>query len=476
MSGVVDPIIVRCIAENSFIGEGGVLVRRPGPEHEPMSSATVVFPHLFSRSYDDSDYYPPLNKPRCIGEWLRERRRARVALTVREAGGGGDVAEVLRRVATPDAVAAEMTARTDVRLTLDLVAQSDPQVGRGLDTGNLETLRSELAEDEEVPLGRIAAALDAVLAAEAEEVFLLVDADMLAIRRWPLHRLTAGQLRGRPVAAEYGYMEEWGNSNGLAERQVHPTPPSFRPDAVGVPVLMALSDMARIVDEWYRHTLDIRRDPVSRSLTQDGGWTAEMYGYTFAAAEAGLVHDILSHGHLMLYPPMGFDKLPPHFIHYGIGYEADGHWFDKHDWFPDRSSCAPHACDCDWLGATRSVGGRQQALLPTPLHRRSGAEQCVIAHGALLANLCTHLIFDSIARWRDAHCAGSAETERLVAAGLDIPTFTADYWSSLHREEGCTMDPTSFPPPHIVDAGGYFSPSNIAYRLSMREETPHTEL
>lgn len=56
---------------------------------------------------------------------------------------------------------------------------------------------------------------------------------------------------------------------------------------VGVPLLIHRDDLVAVAPLWLKRTEQIRADTISRALV---GWTAEMRGYAFAAAELGLLH------------------------------------------------------------------------------------------------------------------------------------------------------------------------------------------
>jgi len=72
-------------------------------------------------------------------------------------------------------------------------------------------------------------------------------------------------------------------------------------DAIAVPVIIHQHDLRKIGPLWLKKTAQIRADRNSwppswnnKSLSKVGlGWTAEMFGYVFAAAELGIRHEVM---------------------------------------------------------------------------------------------------------------------------------------------------------------------------------------
>jgi len=62
-------------------------------------------------------------------------------------------------------------------------------------------------------------------------------------------------------------------------------------DPVGIPTLIRRDDLVALVPLWVKKTEEIRNDP-RRSELIGGGWLAETWGYTLAAAEIGLKHTL----------------------------------------------------------------------------------------------------------------------------------------------------------------------------------------
>jgi hypothetical protein len=92
---------------------------------------------------------------------------------------------------------------------------------------------------------------------------------------------------GRPISQPVSYMYTNGDpGRALVARHCR------RPGNVqgtGLPTLIHRDDLTVLAPLWLAKTEAIRSDPVSRELA---GWTAEMWGYMFAAAELGLSHEL----------------------------------------------------------------------------------------------------------------------------------------------------------------------------------------
>ncbi len=113
-----------------------------------------------------------------------------------------------------------------------------------------------------------------------EETVLVVDPDCVF-----LTPVVDTVERGRPAAQLYSYLDPADDPGAeLAARHCrHPSP-----QGVGVPYLIHRDDLAALAPLWLAKTEAIRGDRRSRELA---GWVAEMWGYAFAAAELGLVHE-----------------------------------------------------------------------------------------------------------------------------------------------------------------------------------------
>jgi peptidyl serine alpha-galactosyltransferase len=154
----------------------------------------------------------------------------------------------------------------------------------------------------------------------AEEVILLVEPDCVFMS--PL----TGELvsRGHPVSHPIGYMDPLPMAE-LVDR--HCSRPELV-DVAGIPtVLIHRNDLRELVPLWIEKTENIRHDPRSLELL-GGGWVADMWGYTCAAAEMGLRHELRA-----LARVQGEDRADLPIIHYCYASstaEHDWHWDKRH--------------------------------------------------------------------------------------------------------------------------------------------------
>jgi ShK domain-like len=177
------------------------------------------------------------------------------------------------------------------------------------------------------------------------EYVIILDADMVI--RKPMTVELVGAAPGKPVSAHYGYLVGIFDDHhmGVKSRVKFASPPQ----QVGGFSVMHIDDLRRVAPRWLYWTEEVRRDPDSWGNTGDifnqngkagPPWIAEMYGYVFACAEAGLVFTVSED--FMLYPgyqPPSPDPWPL-VMHYGVTYNIDWYAFDKH-WYmmTDMTSC-----------------------------------------------------------------------------------------------------------------------------------------
>jgi hypothetical protein len=157
----------------------------------------------------------------------------------------------------------------------------------------------------------------------AEEVILLVEPDCAFLG--PL----TGELvrRGHPVSHPIGYMDPLPKTELL---QRHCSRPELVEPA-GIPtVLIHRDDLMELIPLWIEKTEDIRNDPTSRKLL-DGGWISDMWGYTIAAAEMGLRHELRELARIQ-----GEDQADLPIIHYcyASSYAEHGWHWDKRTYRP----------------------------------------------------------------------------------------------------------------------------------------------
>ncbi|EKX36882.1 hypothetical protein GUITHDRAFT_116905 [Guillardia theta CCMP2712] len=128
-----------------------------------------------------------------------------------------------------------------------------------------------------------------------EDVILIVDPDCMF-----LSRMEFMVEEGAPVAQQAFYHFDFSTDDvpmQIARRYCRNC--SFL-DPIAVPIIIHRHDIARIAPLWLKKTREIRIDkpnwPISwynTSMSPVGlTWTAEMFGYVFAAAELGIRHEI----------------------------------------------------------------------------------------------------------------------------------------------------------------------------------------
>jgi hypothetical protein len=161
------------------------------------------------------------------------------------------------------------------------------------------------------------------VAPPAEEVLLLIEPDCVFLG--PLTGVPVS--RGHPVSHPIGYMDPAPQSELV---QKHCSRPELV-EAAGIPtVLIHRDDLMELVPLWLEKTEDIRNDSRSRELL-DGGWISDMWGYTCAAAEMGIRHELraLARGH-------GEHQADMPIVHYYYPSSSD-----EHDWYWDKRHYRP---------------------------------------------------------------------------------------------------------------------------------------
>jgi hypothetical protein len=161
-------------------------------------------------------------------------------------------------------------------------------------------------------------------------VLLIIDPDCVFLRP-----VTQSIKKGNPVSQDVGYMRtNVPNAQAIITRFCKR---GFKLiDAVGIPTLIWKSDLELMIDRWLEITENIRSD---KEMKAKAGWVAEMWGYTIAAAEAGLSHKIENLCHVPTE-----DKSTAPLIHYCFSSEnkAKGYKWDKRTYKPwDRVILPP---------------------------------------------------------------------------------------------------------------------------------------
>lgn len=118
-----------------------------------------------------------------------------------------------------------------------------------------------------------------------DDTILLIDPDCVFIAP-----LTTEVEPGRPIGETISYMNPAGEDGALVIKR-HCRKHKQRVQPIGIPVLIAPSDLRSLAPRWYEATCQIRDDTSACAAV---GWTSEMWGYVIAAAELGLRHEMQS--------------------------------------------------------------------------------------------------------------------------------------------------------------------------------------
>lgn len=154
-----------------------------------------------------------------------------------------------------------------------------------------------------------------------EKYLLMSEPDHLFLR--PLPNLMVGE--HSPVAFPFFYINPEKTpdlSNKFINKQLTAREMKRKIDPIGSsPVIIAKDDLSLIAPLWHNISVAIKHDP---EADKTWGWVLEMYGYTFAAFNAGVRHTL--HKEFMAQPP--WDKEIHDFIilhyTYGCDYTKDG--------------------------------------------------------------------------------------------------------------------------------------------------------
>jgi hypothetical protein len=92
--------------------------------------------------------------------------------------------------------------------------------------------------------------------------------------------------RGQAIGQLYSYMWANGPCGHLVKRHCRKNQDLVAP--VGIPIIIHRDDLKLVAPRWLEVTQQIRDDFISRQV----GWIVEMWGYTIAAAEMGIRHDL----------------------------------------------------------------------------------------------------------------------------------------------------------------------------------------
>lgn len=119
-----------------------------------------------------------------------------------------------------------------------------------------------------------------------EDTLLLIDPDCVFMQATDVEVPV-----GRPIGEIISYMDPAGPDGTLVIER-HCRKHKRRVQPLGIPIFIAPADLRALCPRWYELTCQIREDPPSLAAV---GWTSEMWGYSIAAAELGLHHEMQSH-------------------------------------------------------------------------------------------------------------------------------------------------------------------------------------
>jgi len=153
----------------------------------------------------------------------------------------------------------------------------------------------------------------------SEETILIVDPDCAFIQ---------------PIEREAQEGHPWGHHSWFMEPKDHPdivsrfcmNPPQVQP--VAVPLVIHRLDLEKVAGEWLTKTRAIRNHRASKI---EVNWVAEMWGYTLAAAELGLKHELAE---TCFFPNSATVSAPV--LHYSYAATAGAWKWDKREWVPGK--------------------------------------------------------------------------------------------------------------------------------------------
>ena len=323
-----------------------------------------------------------------------------------------------------------------------------------------------------------------------EEFVALLDTDMLL--RAPLDARALGARRGVVVSAEYSYLV--GTTTALAERFLDAAQRPLAAQCGGFHIFHR-DDLAVIAPLWIEYTRRARafahadqeqylresfRDWAAASATLDAGeravrrkqamWQAEMYGYAFGAAVAGVSHVVRRD--TMLYPGyVPHAGILPEILHYGSDFAVEPGaagggerlYFNKMTLVDlDLYACADGARGGGRDGDT-SRGGFWFLKRPPPPRDAAGAPRsprdllCIWTVEALNAAFCG---------FYRAHCGAAA-------AALECPAPHPELGALLHRCADTSAECAKFARQGECVSNPGFMASECAQSCGKCSETPH---
>jgi len=153
--------------------------------------------------------------------------------------------------------------------------------------------------------------------------------------------------KGKPFGQK-GYMD-WTKGGPFESLTKHYCPGCDKVDALAVPIVIHREDLEKIAPLWLSITEQIRADKATwnkewNAATFALSWTAEMYGYIFAAAKLGIKHSVSDRAQEIV----GFNKkVSAPILHYSLklsmGKDKDGKDIHWHKYFENAGTVIPAA-------------------------------------------------------------------------------------------------------------------------------------
>lgn len=129
-----------------------------------------------------------------------------------------------------------------------------------------------------------------------EDYILLLDQDMVFV-----HPPKNWATKNNPAACPYSYIRPDKHIHLITSYNPKRVPVRYIYSVGGAPVIMHQRQWRKVVPEWHRIALKMRKDPM---VQMEFGWVQEMYAFTVAAAtvKGGPIH-FRYHPEMMVIPP-----------------------------------------------------------------------------------------------------------------------------------------------------------------------------
>ena len=197
-----------------------------------------------------------------------------------------------------------------------------------------------------------------------EPYILMLDADMVFVK--PIVPIDMGATKGNVVSEYVPYMDP--HASELARQFVDAKNKEYV-QPVGWYHIFHRDDAKAISPEWFKYCAKMRTNPHLYWDINGSGvnistgdkyvefgkppWISEMYGYSFAAADAHVNHTVTRN--VVVYPRHMNEHMQPKILHYGVDFEVDGISFNK----MSLNKFDIHECTGKFLGTPDKIQTRQ---------------------------------------------------------------------------------------------------------------------